>query len=119
AIQRGLIRSCHDLSEGGLAVAAAEMAFAGGIGADLTHVGQDSNLPDEVLLFSESATRFLVEVSPSNAHSLINLFGPLPLAQIGQTCREPRLRITGANGEWIVWAKLADLKEAWQKPLRW
>jgi phosphoribosylformylglycinamidine synthase len=29
------------------------------------------------------------------------------------------LRIAGANGEWIVWAQLADLKEAWQKPLRW
>ena len=36
AIQHGLVRSCHDLSEGGLAVAVAEMAFAGGIGADLT-----------------------------------------------------------------------------------
>ena len=32
-IQRGLVRACHDLSEGGLAVAAAEMAFAGGLGA--------------------------------------------------------------------------------------
>ena len=33
AMLRGLVRACHDLSEGGLAVAAAEMAFAGGIGA--------------------------------------------------------------------------------------
>ena len=32
--------------------------------------------------------------------------------------KEPRLRIAGANGEWLVWAKLAELKEAWQKPLR-
>jgi phosphoribosylformylglycinamidine synthase II len=120
AIQRGLIRSCHDLSEGGLGVAAAEMAFAGGIGADLTGVCRpDSGLPDEVMLFSESSTRFLVEVSPANTQALIDLFGSLPLAQIGQTCREPRLRIAGANGEWMVWAKLADLKEAWQKPLRW
>ena len=38
---------------------------------------------------------------------------------IGQTVREPRLRIAGGSGEWIVWAGLADLKEAWQKPLRW
>ena len=36
AIARGLVRACHDLSEGGLAVAVAEMAFAGGVGADLT-----------------------------------------------------------------------------------
>ena len=55
------MRVCHDLSEGGLAVAVAEMAFAGGIGADLTRLG-DAQLPDEVLLFSESTTRFVVEV---------------------------------------------------------
>ena len=43
----------------------------------------------------------------------------IPLTQLGQTCKEPRLRIAGANGEWIVWAELAQLKEAWQKPMRW
>src|SRR5262249_11028961 len=59
ASRRGLVRSCHDLSEGGLAVALAEMAFAGGIGADVTHLGA-GDLADEVLLFSESTTRFMV-----------------------------------------------------------
>src|SRR5579885_850468 len=38
-IRRGLVRACHDLSEGGLAVALAEMAFAGGVGADVTGLG--------------------------------------------------------------------------------
>jgi phosphoribosylformylglycinamidine synthase len=28
------------------------------------------------------------------------------------------LRIAGADGEWIIWASLVQLKEAWQKPLR-
>ena len=46
-------------------------------------------------------------------------FEGLPLTQIGTTAKEPRLRIAGANGEWLVWAKLSELKEAWQKPLRW
>src|SRR5262249_23046250 len=55
AIAGGLVRSCHDLSEGGLAVALAEMAFAGGVGADATH---KSELPDDVWLFSESPTRW-------------------------------------------------------------
>src|SRR5262249_39569168 len=59
AIRRGLVRSCHDLSEGGLAVAVAEMAFAGGVGADVTGLrAATEGLPDEVLLFAESATRF-------------------------------------------------------------
>jgi phosphoribosylformylglycinamidine synthase len=43
----------------------------------------------------------------------------LPLTKIGTTTADQRLRIAGSNGEWLVWAKLSDLKEAWQKPLRW
>jgi len=120
AIDRGLIRSCHDLSEGGLAVAAAEMAFAGNVGADLTCPPHTPvPMTDEILLFSESTSRFLVEVAPAQAQSLKDCFLNLPLAEIGKTCREPRLRIAGTAGDWIVSAKLAELKEAWQKPLRW
>jgi phosphoribosylformylglycinamidine synthase II len=119
AIQRGLVRSCHDLSEGGLAVAAAEMAFAGGVGADLDRVAALGSLSDEALLFSESPTRFLLEVAPSKAAALQQLFGEAPCVQVGQTVKEQRLRIAGQGGDWRVWAPLADLKEAWQKPLRW
>src|SRR5439155_15043389 len=68
AIRQGLVRSCHDLSEGGLAVAVAEMAFAGGIGADLTHIRPAGIYdPEAVLLFSESTTRFIVEVTVESA----------------------------------------------------
>jgi phosphoribosylformylglycinamidine synthase len=121
AIRRGLVRACHDLSEGGLAVAAAEMAFAGGVGADLTAPGAaDTPLSDPVLLFSESTTRFLVEVAPPDAAAFRGCLGPgVPLAEVGQTCREPRLRIAGPGGGWVVEAALDQLKEAWQKPLRW
>jgi phosphoribosylformylglycinamidine synthase len=120
AIQKGLIWSCHDVSEGGLATAVAEMAIAGEIGADLLQLRKGStHHSDEVLLFAESLTRFVVETTPTNAPALEECFDGLPLSRIGQTCEEPRLRIAGANGEWIVWAKLADLKGAWQKPLRW
>jgi phosphoribosylformylglycinamidine synthase len=120
AIRAGLVRSCHDLSEGGLAVAVAEMAFAGGIGADITRLGAEADLPDEVLLFGESTTRFVVEVRHDRATAFQACLGnDIPLTQIGQTCKEPRLRIAGANGEWIIWAELAQIKEAWQKPLRW
>jgi phosphoribosylformylglycinamidine synthase II len=118
AIQAGLVRSCHDLSEGGLAVAAAEMAFAGGIGADVTSLSI-AGLPEDVLLFSESATRFIVEVRPDAAEAFQACFGnDIPLAQIGHTCTEPRLRIAGTNGEWLIWAPLNQLKEAWQKTMR-
>jgi phosphoribosylformylglycinamidine synthase len=120
AIRRGLVRACHDLSEGGLAVAVAEMAFAGGVGADLTGLRDAGpGLPEAVLLFAESATRFVVEVTPANVAAFAACLAGVPLVRLGQTCKEPRLRVAGANGEWIVWAPLAQLKEAWQKPLRW
>jgi phosphoribosylformylglycinamidine synthase len=123
AIRRGLVRSCHDLSEGGLAVALAEMAFAGGVGADVTDLGTSAGPEsDEVHLFAESATRFILEVAPGNEAALRECLGDpanVPWWPIGRTCPEPRLRIAGGGGEWVVWAQLADLKEAWQKPLRW
>ncbi len=70
AIRKGLVRACHDLSEGGLAVAAAEMALAGLLGLDIDlgrvlceGLAESADI-DTILLFSESASRFLVEVSP-------------------------------------------------------
>ena len=119
AIVRGLVRSCHDLSEGGLAVAVAEMAFAGGVGADLTGLSKTAALPDVTLLFAESQTRFIVEVTAANAAAFEACVADAPLTRLGQTCKEARLRIAGENGEWVVWAALKDLKEAWQKPMRW
>ena len=117
AIAQGLLRACHDLSEGGLAVSAAEMCFAGGIGADITAL--PGELSDEAKLFGESPTRFLVEVKPEHAVAFGAALAGVPVVRVGVTVADPRLRIAGANGEWLVWVKLATLKEAWQKPLRW
>ena len=94
------------------------MAFAGGLGADVTKLG-DTKLSDDVLLFSESTTRFVVEVRLDRAEKFRAWLGSdIPLTQLGQTCKEPRLRIAGAKGEWLIWAELAQLKKAWQKPLQ-
>jgi phosphoribosylformylglycinamidine synthase len=120
AIATGLVRTCHDPSEGGLAVALAEMAFAGGVGADVTDLKDVApDLSDTARLFSESPTRFVLEVQPANTTALREVFAGLPLAKVGATVNEPRLRVAGENGEWLIWAKLDELKEAWQKPLRW
>jgi phosphoribosylformylglycinamidine synthase len=113
AIERGLVRSCHDLSEGGLAVAVAEMAFAGGVGADIFTDGTAE--ADAIALFSESTTRFVLEVAPNNRALLEKALAGLPFKKIGQTVKEQRCRAAGASGEWIIWANLADLKSAWQK----
>jgi phosphoribosylformylglycinamidine synthase len=122
AISQGLVRACHDCSEGGLAAALAEMAFAGGVGADVAGLAElpgAAGLDDETKLFSESCTRFVCEVRPDKEDAFRSAFAGLPVGQIGTTVKESRLRIAGQGGEWLVWSTLAQLKEAWQKPLRW
>jgi phosphoribosylformylglycinamidine synthase len=130
AIDAGLVRACHDLSEGGLAVAAAEMAFAGGLGAglDLSAVPQEkgARLPAAVLLFSESPTRFLCEVRRDTLPHFAQVLGDVPHAVIGESTATGRLQIAGpataaqgASPPPVIDAATHDLKEAWQSPLRW
>jgi phosphoribosylformylglycinamidine synthase len=110
------------LSEGGLAVAAAEMAFAGGLGAELTlaPLAQGTGLQiDDVLLFSESNTRFLLEVPPEHADKLERLFAGLPLTPVGSVGDHDQLRITGVEGRVVVEAGLDELKSVWLRPLAW
>ncbi len=119
AIQAGLVRSCHDLSEGGLAVAAAEMAFAGelGIELDLTAVPFDGNASDAAILFSESNTRFLVEVLPENEAAFQAALEGVACAKIGSVNDGVKMTVKGLTGAAVIDANLADLKNAWIKPL--
>jgi phosphoribosylformylglycinamidine synthase len=130
AIQSRLIRSCHDLSEGGLAVTLAEMALAGGLGArvSLRHVPRGGDAEwDGVWLFSESPTRFVLEVRPEDCDELERNLGELPLGRLGEVARSPgrglgvspRLTIQGLDDSIVVDAPVDDLKAAWQRPLRW
>lgn len=134
AINSGFVRSCHDLSEGGLAAAAAEMAFAGGLGLKIRLPDVPTNIPvaergenfEEVLLFSESNTRFLVEIPPGRRPYFEAAMSGVPLAHIGEVTDTSRLQIAATPvahrqlpSEWLVDLEIATLKEAWQKPLRW
>ena len=120
AIHSGLVRACHDLSEGGLAVAAAEMAFAGGLGARvvLADVPCDGSLSPAAKLFSESNTRFLCEIRPTSAAAFEAALSGIPHARIGNATAGGRLEIL-AGSDTVVSADISTLKEAWQKPLRW
>ncbi len=122
SIHQGLVRSSHDLSEGGLATAVAEMAFAGGLGVevDVTPVATQSGLTDVVTLFSESNTRFVIEVAPENLAAVREIFAsvgvPEPI-QIGTVTGSDRVKITGQNQQTLVDASLEHLKQTWQEPL--
>jgi phosphoribosylformylglycinamidine (FGAM) synthase-like enzyme len=119
---KGLVRACHDLSEGGLGVAAAEMAFAGGLGMEIhldrVPLGEPMERDDSIL-FSESNTRFLVEVSPDHAQQFEKAMADIEFAEVGSVTSDCRLEVHGLNGDRVLSADISELKEAWQKPLRW
>ncbi len=88
-----LLASAHDCSEGGLAVALAESAIAGGTGFA---VGLPGDLPPHVALFSESASRVVVSIDPARAVELEDLAGTrgVPFARLGET-GGPRVSVDG------------------------
>jgi len=122
ACRSGLVRSCHDCSEGGLGVAAAEMAFAGnrGLEIDLARVSTGEQISrNDYLLFSESNSRFLVEVHPDRAEEFEAVLGDVRHARIGVVCEEGRFVARGLGGENVMDLEIAAMREAWQAPLRW
>jgi len=122
AIAAGLIVSCHDCSEGGLAVALAEMAFAGGLGieADLRGLPKSKECSrTDTQLFSESNSRYIVEVQPENYDAFAKMMLNLPFGQIGKVTEEKRLIIKAQNGKTVIKSGIDSLKQAWQKPLAW
>ena len=98
------------------AVAAAEMAFAGGLGAriELSKIPAPEALPPQALLFSESPSRYLVEVAAGKEAEFAALFAGLPLASVGEVLEKPALQCYGP--EQVLWLDepVEKLKAAWQ-----
>ena len=125
AIHSGCVRACHDLSEGGLAVALAEMAFAGGLGVegDVAHSPLEGDIAtaDErvvAALFSESNSRFVCEVPEEKLDDFKKALGEAPSARVGRVVSEPTFRLL-AFKQTLIDTTIHTLKEAWQSPLRW
>ncbi|MBN1943861.1 MAG: phosphoribosylformylglycinamidine synthase subunit PurS [Phycisphaerae bacterium] len=123
AIFAGLVRGCHDLSEGGLAVAAAESAFAGGLGVEISLAnvptaaefpGDDTPAGRVAKLFGESAGRFLVEIEPEKAATFEKLFAGLACAQMGKVTDTGRIVI-----DKFIDLEINDAKAAWQGTFDW
>ncbi len=125
AVDKGWLESCHDISDGGLAVALAEMCIGGQLGAevDLAPLG---NLRPVAQLFSESNTRWVIEVTPARARHVEKLFKGhgvdlTPLGKVaskpskgkGRSGREaPALRITSGR-KVLLNLPVGDLEAAW------
>jgi phosphoribosylformylglycinamidine synthase II len=122
AIRRGVVTACHDLSDGGLGIALAEMCFAGAVGAKVSLdkvIGSQRFKRDDFLLFSESNSRFLCEVPARERDALEKLTAGLrvPCRSIGRTREEPELLVQGLRGDEVVRLSLSEAETAWRRAL--
>ncbi len=119
ATEEGLIASCHDCSDGGLGVALAETAFAGMLGMeiDLGKVPAAGVDRDDLLLFSETQSRFIVTISPDKKKAFEKAFEGIAYGLVGEVTLASVFKTTGLSGREIIRADIRDLKEAWKRPL--
>ncbi len=115
AIQEKLVISAHDCSDGGLGVALAESSFSGGIGMeiDLRKVPKINISRDDFLLFSESASRIIVTISPNKKEEFERIMVGTDFAQIGET-KGKEIKITGLDGTSLIQSEISDLKHTWK-----
>ena len=104
-----------------MGVALAESAFAGGLGAEieLAKVPYEGAGRDDFVLFSESASRFVVAVHPENAMAFEKAMKGVVFAKIGVAGGDEKFVVKGLNGKVVLSAGIGELKQAWQKTLRW
>lgn len=115
AMKHKLILSCHDLSEGGLAVAAAEMTFGGNVGLEMQLPGKGWDT--STVLFSETPSRFLVEVAADHKMAFEQTMGALFVELIGKTTKKQILKII-ENEKIIMEEPVMKLKDIWKNSLK-
>ncbi len=117
AMEHGLVRSCHDLSDGGLWAALAESALGGRLGAvvelDAVPRGSECGTEDARLLFAETPSRFLISVTPENKAKWESIMGGLPMGLIGEVRADEVLRVT-RDGRSIAEIGLERIAAAWK-----
>lgn len=114
AMRKNVILSCHDVSDGGVAVAAAEMAFGGTVGAELVLPADVSD--SEGFLFNEAPARFVVEVAPSHRAEFEQSFDPQTVKLIGETIKAPNFVIR-VDKKTLISEPVEKLKKIWKESL--
>jgi len=121
AVREGLVTACHDLSDGGLAVALAEMAIGGRLGARVALDAMPTPaipLTATELLYSESAGRLLVTVRQQDRSRFESLFAGQACAALGEVSEERTLTIEHA-GQTLLREPVEALATAWKATLDW
>jgi phosphoribosylformylglycinamidine synthase len=119
AIMEGTVASSHDCSDGGIGIALAESAFAGGFGmeVDLRKVPAKGIARDDYLLFSESQSRFVVTIHPEKKEAFLSIMKGITLGEIGTVTKGKQFIVTGLKGKKIIQQDIYKLKEVWQRTL--
>jgi phosphoribosylformylglycinamidine synthase len=117
SIQKGFVASCHDVSEGGIGVCVSEMAMGGDLGATLDLTQIDHHIRSDGKLFSESNTRWIVEVyHQKNTQFETTLRkNNIPYLLLGKT-KGSSLTITDKK-KTIVDVQVETLRDHWKTPL--
>jgi phosphoribosylformylglycinamidine synthase len=118
ALQAGCALSAHDLSEGGLMAAVAEMAIGGKLGADVdvALMRTDGDLDATKRLFSESQSRLLLEVPPDRVADLAAHLRDAPFTVVGEVTSDATLRYADGD-QALASLTVADAEAAWKRPL--
>jgi phosphoribosylformylglycinamidine synthase subunit PurSL len=115
AIDTNLLSSCHDISDGGLAVALAESALAGEMGIEVnldTMVVADDGMDVERLLFCESPSRFVVSINPAHRKKFDEIMTDTPCVVVGTVDDSGHLIVRLAK-ETLIDTCLEKVREAW------
>jgi phosphoribosylformylglycinamidine synthase len=109
-IKSGLIKSCHDVSEGGIITALIESSFAQGLGVKLQNDLINKNESLESLLFNEISGNFIISVNISNEAKLKAVLNLVPHRRLGVTTKEPVIKYTdkidlNTNELFSIWSE--------------
>ncbi len=118
-ISRGIIEACHDCSDGGFAVALMEMAMGGGKGAEIfiDRMASENNGP-EILLFSESQGRFVVEVGAGHRESFEKIMRGTAAAKVGTVSGDDAVRVF-FEGKNLFTVNVKQAADVWRSGLQW
>lgn len=119
-IDKKLAVSCHDLSEGGLGVAVAEMCMGSGLGVNvfLGRVPKDPDMFDYEIMFSESPTRFIIEVEQENKAAVEEILADVPFGVIGCVSLANRMVVYNRENTEIINLEIKSLRQSWMETFR-
>ena len=121
AIKKGMVRSAHDCSDGGLGVALAECGIGGrlGVRVDLEKVPREGGLADDKILFSESSGRFVVSVRKKDCAKFENEMRGCAFGKVGEVKKDDAFEVKGVGEHGAIYTKVGVLLAAWQRTMKW